>query len=413
MRPCIAVAVGMFISAWGPAGSAFAQSLPEQGEEPQGVVQAFQQGTVHLGLRYRFEYVDQEGADDNAYASTLRTVLNFRTAPVRGFDFFIEAENVVELGDDWYRDAGRPPRGNDVTGRPVVADPAGTDINQVMLRYRGHGTDLRFGRQEINIGDQRFVGAVGWRQHHQTFSAVNVENSSIGRVTFQYVFSNRVYRIFGDKVDTANNFLHGSVDAGKAGTLNVYGYLLDYTEAGFAALSTNSFGFEFAGAQAIDDGVNLLYEVEYARQTDAADNPNDVDADYAHLMGGVGFEQWVTARVGWELLGGSLEDGQFRTPLATLHKFNGWADKFLNTPPDGLEDFYVQLTGVVADIGWLVSFHDFSADSGGASYGSEFDWQLSYQSSWKQTFALKGAYYSADTFSSDTLKIWLWSNYTF
>jgi len=413
VRAFVLIAVGVLIAVSSVAGTAYAQSAQEETEEPQGVVEAFKQGTVHLGFRYRFEYVDNEPVEENAYASTLRTVLNFRSAPLRGFEFFIEAENVVELGDDWYRDAGRPPRGNGVTGRPVVADPAGTDINQVMLRYRGYDTDARFGRQEINIDDQRFVGAVGWRQHHQTFSAVNIENSSIGRVKLQYVFSNNVYRIFGDKVDTANNFLHGSIDAGKAGTLNVYGYLLNYTEAPFAALSTNSFGFEFAGALAIDDGVTALYEAEYARQTDAADNPNNVEANYAHLMGGFGFQQWVTARVGWELLGGSEENGRFLTPLATLHKFNGWADKFLVTPPNGLKDFYVQLNGSAAGIAWLLSFHNFSADSVSATYGSEFDWQLTYRSDWNQTFALKGAYYSADTFSTDTTKIWVWTNYTF
>jgi hypothetical protein len=407
------IAAGVLISLWSLVGPALAQSAPQQGEAPQGVVEAFKRGTAHLGFRYRYEYVDDDAIEAKAHASTLRTMLNFRTAPLRGLDFFIEAENVVELGDDWYRDAGLPPRGNAVSGRPVVADPAGTDINQVMLRYRGHDTDMRFGRQEINIGDQRFIGAAGWRQHHQTFSAVNAENGSIDRVKLRYVFSNSVYRIFGDKVDTANNFLHGTIDTGKAGTLSVYGYLLNYTEDQFAALSTNSVGFEFAGALAIDDGVTALYEIEYARQTDAADNPNDVKANYAHLMGGFGFEQWVTARVGWELLGGSEENGRFLTPLATLHKFNGWADKFLNTPANGLEDFYVQLTGSVADIGWLASFHNFSADSVSATYGSEFDWQLSYQSSWSQTFALKGAYYSADTLSSDTLKIWLWTTYTF
>ena len=29
-----------------------------------------------------------------------------------------------------------------------------------------------------------------------------------------------------------------------------------------------------------------------------------------------------------------------QTPLATLHKFNGWADLFLTTPNAGLEDAY-------------------------------------------------------------------------
>lgn len=395
------------------AGWAAPQEAGGGDDAPEGVVEAFQKGTFHLGLRYRYEFVDQDGIDKDAHASTLRTVLNYQTAPLRGFDFFIEAENVVELGDDWYRDAGRPPRGNGVTGRPVVADPAGTDINQVRVRYRGYDTDVRFGRQEINIDDQRFVGAVGWRQHHQTFTALNVTNASIGRVQLQYVFSNNVYRIFGDKLSTRNNFIHGSVDAGRWGTLNLYGYLLNYTEQRFAALSTNSFGFEFSGRQRLNDVSSVLYEAEYARQTDAADNPNQVKANYAHVMGGVAFEQWVTARVGWELLGGSEEDGRFLTPLATLHKFNGWADKFLNTPTDGLEDFYVQLNGSVVDLGWTLVFHNFSADSISATYGSEFDWQLTYQSDWNQTFALKGAYYTADTFATDTLKVWLWTTYTF
>jgi len=391
-----------------------AQTATEQEEEaPKTVAEAFKQGTVHLGFRYRYEYVDQDGIDKNANASTLRTVLNYRSGSLRGFDFFIEAENVVELGDDWYRDAGQPPRGNGVTGRPVVADPAGTDINQVMLRYRGYDTDARFGRQEINIADQRFVGAVGWRQHHQTFSAINVVNDSINRVKLQYAFNNNVYRIFGDKVGTKNNFIHATIDAGKAGTVRAYGILLNYDEERFAGLSRNSFGFEFAGAMPLSEMVTVHYEGEYAYQTDAADNPAEVKANYAHLMGGFGFQQWVTAKVGWELLGGSEADGRFLTPLATLHKFNGWADKFLNTPTNGLKDFYVSLNGTAAMIGWTVVFHNFSADSVSQTYGSEFDWQFSYQSGWGQTFALKGAHYSADTFATDTTKIWLWTNYTF
>ena len=33
-------------------------------------------------------------------------------------------------------------------------------------------------------------------------------------------------------------------------------------------------------------------------------------------------------------------DGQLQTPLATLHAFNGWADMFLTTPANGLQDLY-------------------------------------------------------------------------
>ncbi len=404
--------VGFLFVAGGQAVAAPQDGTAAQ-DPPAGLVDAFKQGTFHIGLRYRYEFVGDDAIEKDAHASTLRTSLNYRSAPLRGFDFFIEAENVFELGDDWYRDAGRGPRGNGVTGRPVVADPAGTDINQVIFGYKGYDTDVRLGRQEINIGDQRFVGAVGWRQHHQTFNAINIANASIDRVDLQYVFSTDVYRIFGDKLDTRNHFLNGSIDVGPVGNLSVYGVLLDYKDVQFAGLSTNSFGFELTGRQPLRDIATLLYEAEYARQTDAGGNPNDVEANYAHLMGGFVLDRWVTARVGWELLGGSREKGRFTTPLATLHKFNGWADKFLNTPPDGLQDLYVQFNGSVADIGWTAVYHRFTPDSVSGTYGNEFDWQFTYQTNWAQTLALKGAYYDADTFSVDTLKIWLWTAYTF
>lgn len=34
---------------------------------------------------------------------------------------------------------------------------------------------------------------------------------------------------------------------------------------------------------------------------------------------------------------------RFQTPLASLDAFQGWADKFLATPPSGIDDRYVVL----------------------------------------------------------------------
>ena len=59
----------------------------------------------------------------------------------------------------------------------------------------------------------------------------------------------------------------------------------------------------------------------------------------------------------------------FRTPLATLHKFQGWSDKFLVTPNAGLRDTYIGVKGKVQGIGWKLSWHDFGADEGGADFG--------------------------------------------
>ena len=121
----------------------------------------------------------------------------------------------------------------------------------------------------------------------------------------------------------------------------------------------------------------------------------------------------VTVKVGYEVLGGSADDGQFLTTLATLHKFNGWADKFLGTPVDGLQDFYLDVGGKIGSVNWKAVYHDFSSDSEGIDYGTEFDFLLKYTTSWKQGFLLKGAFYEAKDFSVDTQKIWLATSWGF
>ena len=97
----------------------------------------------------------------------------------------------------------------------------------------------------------------------------------------------------------------------------------------------------------------LLYEAELADQSDYADNRTNVDVGYSNLMLGVSLPK-VTIKLTRESLDGSSGKGRFQTPLATLHKFNGWADKFLSTPLFGLEDLYLQLSGKVGEVGWLV-----------------------------------------------------------
>ena len=114
------------------------------------------------------------------------------------------------------------------------------------------------------------------------------------------------------------------------------------------------------------------------------------------------------------MLEGSPGEGKFTTPLATLHKFNGWADKFLATPANGLEDLYLAVNGSVKKkLKWAAIYHDFSANEGDADYGTELDLLLSYRTAWNQTFGLKTAFYEADTHAADTDKIMVWTSYRF
>ncbi|MEM7601587.1 MAG: hypothetical protein AAF357_09250, partial [Verrucomicrobiota bacterium] len=80
----------------------------------------------------------------------------------------------------------------------------------------------------------------------------------------------------------------------------------------------------------------------------------------------------VKTTVGFEQLGSDNGRG-FATPLATLHKFNGFADQFLNTPAGGLSDAYISMGTKLAGINFVAAYHYFWDDGFDASIGQEID----------------------------------------
>ncbi len=388
-----------------------AVSLAEDEKAPSSLGEAFKQGSLAFSLRFRYEDVSQDGFTKDAHAPTLRTTLGFRSKAFHGFSVFVEAENVAVVGDDAYNNAGKPSHNwNGVTDRPVVADPQGTEVNQAYLSFVSGDTRIRIGREEISLGNQRFIGSVGWRQNHQTLDAFSLVNSSLENADITYVYVDNVNRIFGDNKPMSSHLLNGAFKIGPTAKLAVYGYFLDYDELAVAGLSTATVGAAFTNKTKIGTGgTSFLYDLEYALQSDHGDNPNDVDVAYYRAeIGGAGKK--FTAKIGYEVLEGSPADGKFTTPLATLHKWNGWADKFLATPANGLEDMWLALSTKFGG-SWSLSavYHEFGANTGGADYGDEIDLHLTYKASWKQTFGIKAAFYGADTHATDTDKIWLWT----
>jgi hypothetical protein len=144
-------------------------------------------------------------------------------------------------------------------------------------------------------------------------------------------------------------------------------------------------------------------------QADAFDNPADIQANYLNIAGRLRTDL-VGVSVGYEVLSGSPNDGAFATPLATLHKFNGWADQFLGTPPNGLADFQIGVSTALRGANVAVVYHDFNADSGGEHYGSEVDLQLTYVTPDGLGLGVKAARYVADDRGSSTTKLWLWTS---
>lgn len=371
---------------------------------------------VKVDLRYRFETVDQAVFDRDASASTLRTALSYRSPQWRGWSLFLQAENVAPIfDDDSYNNAGRDGNSNGVSGRPVVADPALTDMNQAYLRWQGEVVTATLGRQEINVGDQRFVGAVGWRQNHQSFDAVRLQWSATPRIDIDYAYVRDVHRIFGDRLDASHHLLTvpfrwGTDDLG--GTVTAYGYLLDWEFPTVA--STLTAGVEWKGSAG-----HWHWELEAAQQEDSADNPIEIDSGYLRAEGGAGWTVGA-AKLGLSFDWESLEGGEgrsFQTPLATLHKWNGWADLFLTTPTIGLETTTLRFTGSFngksGSWSWIVAWLDHQAEFASIDFGTEIDGQLTWKSDWGQAFALKFADYDADRFGSDVTKAMFFTTYSF
>jgi len=113
------------------------------------------------------------------------------------------------------------------------------------------------------------------------------------------------------------------------------------------------------------------------------------------------------------LEGDTAPGSAFRTPLATLHAFQGWADKFLTTPDAGVEDLYLAITGKALGADLVLRAHDFSAQAGSADWGTELDFSANWPLGKHYAVLLKGATYDADDFSTDASKYWVMLTATF
>lgn len=342
--------------------------------EPASFEEAVAQGRFAVNARLRYEGVEQTGLRDAA-AFTLRTRLGYAMAPYHGWRWVVDAENVIAADGDAYSQAGLNAGG---AGRAVISDPETTELNQAFVAYESGGTTVTVGRQRIVIDNARFVGEGAWRQNQQTFDAVLVQDRRLKATTLTYGYINRVHRSVGDRHPQGNwasssHLFNASWAGSKAGTLAGYGYLLDLP--GSRANSCATFGASFSGSPALSSDLRLIHRVEFARQSDHGSSPLAYTAGYRALELGLGIPAGSFV-LGHERLGAD-RTAAFRTPIATLHPFNGWADVFSTTPGAGLRDGYARASAnLPAAVILNVYFHRFTLDRGGARAGDEWDFQL-------------------------------------
>ncbi len=138
-----------------------------------------------VGANYRFRAEDKLGAgttdagsngdfskrppDDNNnlyYLSRLMPRVGYTD---KWFAFLVEARSSYSIKDERYNATA--------AGQGLTENDAGVDFHQAFVFVGNHKEfplSLRIGRQELNYGDQRIVGAFRWNNIARTFDAVKL-----------------------------------------------------------------------------------------------------------------------------------------------------------------------------------------------------------------------------------------------
>jgi len=326
--------------------------------------------SVDARLRYEFR---EEGLADPSHAATFRVRPGITLLPNNPLNFFVEGEFTQALIED-FNSGPQPSLTTTVAGNTNIFDPNTTELNRAYVQYEKNGFKAKVGRQRYVLDDAAFVGNLIWRQNEQTYDAASVSYKG-NDYWVSYAYANRVNRIFGSDADGVVQALEGDIHLlngwKKFGETKVgaYAYLLDFDGAAGNAFanraSSNTYGayVDYKG-----------FHFEYAIQEDGGDSNLDRGTtDYAHA--------YYETHVGNFHLKGGLEylDADFYTPLSTVHKFNGWADRFIGTrlglaDSSGINNFYLHAGTKVADVSLKGFVHYFYDDS----FNQDFGWEVDF-----------------------------------
>lgn len=365
-------------------------------------------------MRTRYEDVSQDGTAREAQALTTRIKAGV-TASDDDWVALVEANALLSIDGDYNSTT------NGKTQFPLVTDPQTVGLHRAQLTYRGISkTAITVGRQYVGFDDERFIGRSLWRQNEQVFDAARVSAEPIKGLKLEAVYiwnDQTIYGIDGSgarpgSVRGDNFLLHGSY-ALPIGTLTGFAYLIDQDSPLVYTKSSQTYGARFAGNHRFARQVKLDYALSYARQSEYGRNPNDYRANYYFADATLDLNGPAVGG-GYEVLGADKGKAltSFATPLSSLNRWNGWADVFLVTPPNGLRDAYASAgytwkkAGPFTGVNASATYHRFDSDRSGLHYGDEWDANLSGRIG-RYSLMARYARYSADGFSVDTRKFWL------
>jgi len=382
-------------------------------------------------LRPRFEHLDNSGLNKSAgNILTNRTNLNLQ-AKLLGVEGLTATVEVNAVNDFSTLDQTTSQTG----GTEVDA----AKVSQANISYTSGDATGIVGRKTVNIDNQRFVGSVGWKQNFQTLDIVaGAYNTDKFNILAAYVYG---VNAIGDAGNgTAGNLYTGGTASGEttSAVVNASFKAMDALKVtGYVyALGShsNTYGVAATGGIPISEGIKLNYRAEFAKQTDASLETKSLgkptnDSSYINIDVNTNISDFLVG-LNYEVLGADKTDGAtsvggFQTPLATKHKFNGFADVFLGTPGQGLKDFNLMLGYKTKSFGLAkLIAHSFKSDEGSIDYGTEID--LLYKRAIPGVKGVTGlfklaSYQAGDSSangnpakqSNDVSKVWLMLDYKF
>ncbi len=371
-------------------------------------------GQVKFDLRYRYEnvYIANDLPIQTANANTLRLRFGYMTPEFHGVQVYAEYEGNLAMQNDYNS------LRNGLTNYEIVEDPQEQELNQFWLSYTGlPDTLIKGGRQKIILDNQRFIGNDSWRQMEQTFDSVLISNQSIENLTLNFIYIGQVQTVISTEHPITMPVLNFSYNFGRFSTLTGYGYwLADYVEA---SNSTQTYGVRIHGDPKLKHDIGLSYDVGYSNQANYQNNPGNYALDRYNIILGATYAG-VTIKSGMEQLDGNGTYA-FQTPLGSTHLFQGWADKFLVTPDDGIRDIQASIDKSFYGVKFLFAYHHFTDSNSHGEYGNEYDVLVSKNFGKHYQLLAKYAFYDASDsvaavdagVGENTQKIWVQGNMNF
>ena len=409
------VLLSMAASVMAMAGGEIAPLEPAKVEmEKETDIGIFSNVKFNGELRPRYEFVDDSINDDaNAFTTRFALSVGADIGAVEGLSAFGQIMAVTNFGYDEYAPEN--------AGYALIADPKNERVTQAYLDYKMEDTRIRAGRQMINLDDERFIGAVDWRQMPQTFMGYTVTNSSIENVDLMAAYITDRYGIM-DKLSSGTEtvLLHADYKVIPELKLSVYGYLIGSNSDTYGLMASGKAGIlNYIAEVATQQEATIEYENAGKPEADALYFRGEVSTNHNGFMLGAAYESMGDAD--------GLDHG-FITPFATLHKWQGFADVFLNytggSNTYGLNDIYAKAGYISPDFGKVfVFYHIFSAQETEAGLsdkaGTELDLLYTYQISKDINILGKAAFFAGESDSvigdaqNDATKYWVQLDYHF